>query len=171
MGGLRGLVVAVGLCGVLGSPVRAAPPRALEALVRADRATLEALYAGGTVDAIPTGYLEGRVIPDPGSRHTVRRSKLLGLVWKGKVIQDDQMINRLAGGREAVPARVYIGESWFDGKPAIILDYTGSKFFGNVRDEFRAIGPGLFVGLTYLRECPTPRLATYFALEAGCGGR
>lgn len=171
MGRLCGLIVFVGLWGVPVVPVVAAPPSALDAVVGSDRATLDALYAGGTVGAIPSGVLDGRAIPDPGSRHTVRRSKLIGLVWKGKVIQDGQMINRLAGGRYAVTAQVYLGASWYDGKPAIILDYTGSKLFGNVRDEFREIAPGLYVGRTYIRDCPTPRLAMYFALQLVCGGR
>jgi hypothetical protein len=163
------LCVAVGLFGLFTAPAKAGPPRAIDELVRADRATLHALYAGGTVGAIPAGSLDGRVIPDPGSRHTVRRSKLIGLVWKGKVINGDQMINRLAGGRTAVTAQVSIGESWFDGKPAIILDYTGSKLFGNVRDEFREIAPGVYLGLTYVRDCPTPKLTMYFALQPRTG--
>jgi hypothetical protein len=40
------------------------------------------------------------------------------------------MINRLAGDREAVTASVYVGESWLDGKPSLILDYAGHKRFG-----------------------------------------
>jgi hypothetical protein len=83
------------------------------------------------------------------------------------------MINRLAGGREAVTASVYVGESWLDGKPSLILDYAGSKSFGDVRDEMREVSPGFFVGLTYVRKCPAPKLAMFFALDAsgGCCGR
>jgi hypothetical protein len=83
------------------------------------------------------------------------------------------MINRLAGGREAVTASVYVGESWLDGKPSLILDYAGSKRFDDVRDEMREVSPGVFVGLTYVRKCPAPKLAMFFALDAnrGCCGR
>ena len=160
------LSVAVGLCGLIAPPVQAGPPRATDDLVRADRATLDALYAAGTVGAIPSGVVSGRAIPNPGSRNTVRRSKLIGLLWKGKVFTDGQMINRLAGGREAVTARVYVGESWFDGRPAIILDYAGSNLFGDVRDEFREITPGVYLGMTYVRKCPQPKATTYFVLDA-----
>ena len=159
------LFVAVGLCGLFAAPANARPPQALDNLVRADRATLDALYAGGTVGPIPSGFLPGRAIPEPGSRNTVRRSNLIGLLWKGKVFTDGQMINRLAGGREAVTARVSVGESWFDGKPAIVLDYAGSKRFGDVRDEMREIAPGVYLGMTYVRKCPGPKLAMYFALD------
>jgi hypothetical protein len=160
------LFVAAGLCGLYASPVQAKPPRPGDDLVRADRATLDALYTRATVGAIPSGFLPGRAIPEPGSRNTVRRSNLIGLLWKGKVFTEGQMINRLAGGREAVTARVSVGESWLDGKPSLILDYAGSKRFGDVRDEMREIAPGLYLGLTYLRKCPGPKLAMYFVLDA-----
>ena len=151
----------------------AAAPSPLDGLVRSDRGTLEALYSGGAVNLPPPGFAPGRAIPDPGSRKTVRKSRTIGLLWKGKVFSDGQMINRLAGGREAVTARVYVGESWLDGKPSLILDYAGSKRFGDVRDEMREVSPGVFVGLTYVRKCPGPKLAMFFALDAnqGCCGR
>jgi hypothetical protein len=160
------LFVAVGLCGLYAPAVQAKPPRPGEDLVRADRATLDALYTGATVGTVPSGFLPGRAIPEPGSRNTVRRSNLIGLLWKGKVFTEGQMINRLAGGLEAVTASVYVGESWLDGKPSLILDYAGSKRFGDVRDEMREIAPGVYLGLTYVRKCPQPKLATYFVLDA-----
>ena len=138
--------------------------------MRSDRATLEALYSQGAVTVPPRGFAPGRAIPDPGSRNTVRRSKTIGLLWKGKVFRDDQMINRLAGGREAVTARVYVGESWHDGKPSVIFDYAGSKRFGDVRDEVREISPGVYVGIMYLRKCPEPKLSMFFALQT-CAGQ
>ena len=164
-----GLFVAGALCGPFASGASAAPPSVLDDLVRSDRATLESLYSQGTVTTPPPGFAPGRAIPDPGSRKTVRKSKVIGVLWKGKVFSDGQMINRLAGGREAVTASVYVGESWLDGKPSLILDYAGSKRFGDVRDEMREVSPGVFVGLTYVRKCPTAKLAMFFALDAsGC---
>lgn len=160
------LFAVVGLCGLFTSPAAAGPPRAIDELVRTDRATLDALFADGTVGEIPSGFVPGRVIPDAGSRHTVRRSKLIGVLWKGKVFSDGQMINRLAGGREAVIAQMYVGQSVFDGRPAIILDYSGTRLFSTARDEFREIAPGLWVGVTYVLECTGPRVVTHFALEA-----
>src|SRR5262245_6570126 len=160
------LFAVAGLCGLYAVPVHAAPPRATDDLVRADRATLDALYAAGTPSLPPSGFVPGRAIPEPGSRNTVRRSKVIGLLWKGKVFSDAQMINRLAGGLEAVTARMYVGESLFDGQPSVILDYAGSKRFGDVRDEMREIAPGVFLGMTYVRKCPAPKATTYFVLDA-----
>jgi hypothetical protein len=164
-----GLFVAVTLCGPFSADAMAAPPSVLDDLVRSDRATLEGLYSQGAVTTPPPGFAPGRAIPDPGTRKAFRKSKMIGLLWKGKVFSDGQMINRLAGGREAVTASVYVGESWLDGKPSLILDYAGSKRFGDVRDEMREVSPGVFVGLTYVRKCPSPKLAMFFALDAsGC---
>jgi hypothetical protein len=170
---VAGLVVAIGLCGPLACVAKAAPRSVLDDLVRSDRTSLEALYSGGAVTTPPPGFAPGRAIPDPGSRKTIRKSRTIGILWKGKVFSDGQMINRLAGGREAVTASVYVGDSWLDGKPALILDYAGSKRFGDVRDEMREVSPGVFVGLTYIRKCPAPKLAMFFALDASpsCCGR
>lgn len=160
-----GLFIASALCGPFLSTVTAAPPSVLDDLVHSDRATLEGLYSQGVVTTPPPGFAPGRAIPEPGSRKTVRRSKTIGLLWKGKVFSEGQMINRLIGGREAVTASVYEGESWLDGKPSLILDYAGSKRFGDVRDEMREVSPGVYVGLTYIRKCPQPKLAMFFALD------
>lgn len=162
-----GLFAAAALCGLFTSPASAAP---LEDLVRSDRATLEALYAQGTATIPPPGFAPGRAIPNPGARNTVRRSKTIGLLWKGKVFSEGQMINRLAGGREAVTASVYVGESWLDGKPSVIFDYSGSKRFGDVRDEVREVSPGVYLGVMYVRKCPEPKLAMFFALST-CAAR
>jgi hypothetical protein len=165
-----GLFVVFALCGPFLPAASAAPPSTLDPLVRADRATLEALYTSGTVSTPPPGFAPGRAIPNPGARNTQRRSNTIGLLWKGKVFSEGQMINRLAGGREAVTASVYVGESWLDGRPALILDYAGSRRFGDVRDEMREVSPGVYVGLTYIRKCPEPKLSMFFALDArgGC---
>jgi hypothetical protein len=170
---LSGLCVAAALCGPFPSPATAAPPSTLDAFVRSDQATLEALYSAGTVSTPPPGFAPGRAIPKPGARNTVRRSNLIGVLWKGKVFSEGQMINRLAGGREAVTASVYVGESWLDGKPSLILDYAGSRRFGDVRDEMREVSPGVYLGLTYVRKCPEPKLSMFFALDANpaCCGR
>ena len=59
------------------TPVAAAsPPKPLHDLVRADKATLDSLYAGGTVGPVPTGFLPGRAIVSPGSTLTVPASRL-----------------------------------------------------------------------------------------------
>jgi hypothetical protein len=139
-------------------------------LVKLSRNELEALYSRSEWTPIPPGFARGKAIPSPGSSNTVRRSRLIGAIWKGKVIRPDgTMINRGPLGLEAVRARIYVGESWLDGRPTLVMDYCGmSRLFPDVRDELREVSPGLYLGLTYRRECTGPRLATFFALDTRC---
>src|SRR5437867_2257330 len=119
-------------------------PRTMQELVRMPAADLTALYMASAPASAPQGFSPGRAIKDPGSRRTERNSRATGLVWKGKVFRDDgTMVNRLAGGLKAIPADVYVGESLLDGRPALILDYSRSRLWPDVRDEVRELSPGL----------------------------
>ena len=45
---------------------------------------------------------------------------------------------------------MYIAPSWFDGQPAIILDYSKTSLIAHkVRDEIREVSPGTFLGIVY----------------------
>jgi hypothetical protein len=126
------------------------------------------LYRGAGATSIPTGTFAGRASPAPGTRRGIRQSKIIGLLWKGKELPGDgTMVNRLAFGVHAVRADVSIGESWLDGRPSIILDYANtSRLFGKARDEMREISPGLYLGLTYVRKCPGPKLVMFYSVQA-----
>lgn len=174
-----GLFPIAGLCGwaalaaVLGlAPAATAnPPQTMDDLVRADRPTLDALYAGGAVGGLPLGFLPGRTIPDPGSPSNARKSRRTRLVWQGKVFHEDGTAHNKVFGLTAVPMRAYHGESWRDGGPALIVDYADSwRVFRGVRDELREVSPGLYLGLTYVTKKSGPELATMFTLDAR-GGR
>lgn len=138
----------------------------LKTLVRLDRCELEGLYRAAEVGTPPCGVTNGRAIFNPGGRFAPAAAQVTRLLWQGKVFQDDLMINRVLGVH-AVKARVFVGTSWLDGRPSLIMDYCGtSRLFPNVRDEMREIEPGLYVGLTYLRRPDGPKLATFFAIDA-----
>jgi hypothetical protein len=139
----------------LGGP--ATDPGGPAELVRMSRADLESLYRSAEVGVIPLGSTRGRAIYRPGTRVTVPASWAVHVLWRGKVFREDgTMVNRTFAGR-AVTARVYIGESWLDGRPTLVLDYADtSKLFRDVRDEQREIAPGLYLGLTYVRGQPDP---------------
>lgn len=168
--GLIGLMV-----GLVSVPGRAADPvPSLDQLVRMTRCELEALYRAAPVGAEPCGFLPGVAIFDPGTNKAVRKARFTHAVWKGKEFPGDgTMVNHTVAGVRAVTARVFVGESWFDGEPTLVLDYCGtSKVFGHVRDEMREIAPGVWVGLTYLRKPDgPPELSNYFALDGRCGPR
>ncbi|MBA4190474.1 MAG: hypothetical protein C0467_21010 [Planctomycetaceae bacterium] len=135
-------------------------------LVRMPKHELEALYLAAPPAPAPSGYLPGRAIKSPGSRRTVANSSLTHLVWQGKVFRSDgTMINRLFGGVKAIPADVYQGESLIDGQPSLILDYSRSKLWPDVRDEIREVAPGLYLGVMY-RGKPNAQQKMFFALDA-----
>jgi hypothetical protein len=89
------------------------------------------------------------------------------MLWKGKEFPGDgTMVNRLAFGVQAVHTEVYLGESWLDGRPSIILDYANtSRLFSKARDEMREISPGLYLGITYLRASPEPKLLMFYTVQ------
>jgi hypothetical protein len=145
----------------------ASPPPTMHDLVRADKATLDSLFAAGTVGPVPTGYLHGRAIVSPGSRRTVPESRLLRPLWQGKVFHDDGTGKNHVFGVSAVPVKIYEGQSWRDGGPAIIVDYGESwRVFRGVRDEIREVSPGLYLGLTYKGKEPDAEPAMMFTLQA-----
>lgn len=148
------------------SAVDPVPVRGMNDLVRMNRCDLEALYRGAEIGCPPKGVVNGRAIINPGSKMTVPTSRVVHLMWQGKVVSDDVMVNRVFGGFRAVQARVFVGDSWLDGKPTLVMDYAGSsKLFGEYRDEVREIAPGLYLGLTYKRAEPAPEIKAFFTLE------
>jgi hypothetical protein len=132
-----------------------------------NRCDLENLYRGAQIGCPPRGVTRGRAIINPGSKLTVPTSKVVRVLWQGKVITDDgMMVNRVFGMR-AIHARVYIGESWLDGKPTVVMDYAGtSKLFPSIRDEVREISPGLYLGMAFKRTDAAPELKAFFTLES-----
>jgi len=142
-------------------------PLTMDGLIQTDRATLEALYRSAGAGSAPLGSFAGRASPEPGTAKGLRQSKRIGWLWKGKEFPGNgTMINRLALGAKAVKADMYYGSSFLDGGPTIVLDYANtSKSFKDVRDEMREVAPGLYLGLTYVRKCPEPKLAQYYVVQ------
>jgi hypothetical protein len=140
------------------------PVRGMPDLVRMDRCQLDALYRQCEVGTPPCGVMDGRAIINAGSPMTVPTACVVSLMWQGKVVGTEEMINRVFGFR-AVKAKVYLGESWVDGKPAMIFDYAGtSKMFPAIRDEVREVSPGLYLGVTHERTDSGPKFKTFFTL-------
>jgi hypothetical protein len=141
-------------------------PQTTRDLVRMPAADLQALFSASPVGSVPNGYVPGRAIKNPGSRWTGANSRATRLVWQGKYFRNDgTMVNRFFGVGRAIPADVYEGESWLDGHPALIFDYSRSKLWPNVRDEVREVAPGLYLGIMYKDGAPkNPPM--FFTLDA-----
>jgi hypothetical protein len=117
---------------------------------------------------MPFGPFDGRAIPAPGTRKNLRKSRTIGILWKGKEFPGDgTMVNRLAFGAHAVRADMFMGQSWLDGAPSIVLDYANtSRIFSKARDEMREISPGLYLGATYVRTRSEPRLVYFYTVQS-----
>lgn len=160
---LSGALVAVPEASA-GDPVAA--PRSMQELVRMPAGDLTALYLHAPPATAPDGFVPGRAIKNPGSRTTAANARATRLVWQGKVFRDDgTMVNRVFGAGRAIPADVYVGDSLLDGRPALILDYSRSRLWPEVRDEVREVSPGLYLGIMYKGKA-RPEQKMFFALDA-----
>jgi hypothetical protein len=134
--------------------VETQPGTSTQRLLKMRRKELEALYKTLPSGAIPDGKSDGIASREPGTVFGRISQKVLGAFWRGKVFDraGGQLINRLATG-EMIKAKVFVGESWLDGKPAIIIDYKDtSHLAGFIRDEIREAAPGVYFGFAYERQ-------------------
>jgi hypothetical protein len=144
------------------------PITSIDQLVRLNGPALDALYQQGAASAIPPGKMRGRAILYPGTCLAAPASKVARVAWQGKVFACDgtSAVNRFFGIR-MIRANVYLAESWLDGRPALILDYSEtSRLYAPYRDEIREVAPGLYLGLMYERTTPQPTFKMYFALSS-----
>src|SRR5207253_1932884 len=85
----------------------------------------------------------------------------------------ESLVNQWCGFR-AIKAQVAYGPSCLDGKPSIIMDYSGTSriIWKDVRDEAREVAPGVYLGLMFKRKDCQPVFKLYFTLEtahdSGC---
>lgn len=124
-------------------------------------------FQSGQAVTIAPGPIRGHVLSKTGT--ALAKPLAIGgrAVWQGKVIESDgTAVNRFFGA-PVVRGRLSMGASWYDGQPALILDYEHtSMIYRKYRDEIRQVGPGLYLGLMYDRTANPPRLVRFFALEA-----
>lgn len=148
----------------------AASPLTYERLTCMTWDELQQLYRNAQPGNVPTGFVRGKSLFNPCDKLAGPRTKVANCLWKGKHFcpDDATLVNQWLGVR-AIRANIYPGESWMDGKPALILDYADSSIiWRDARDEMREVAPGLYVGAMYIRGCPQPRIKTMFVLQAAC---
>lgn len=137
---------------------------------------LDAIFRGASAGDIPIGQGEGTAIIAPGTVVSDTIAKFVHLFsWKGKVFERDGanpnrgwLKNRLLLlGTKAIIAEVHKGESWFDGKECIILDYSHTSIVAQwIRDEIRQVSPGVYLGLVYWgKEKAGAHRLIHFALK------
>jgi hypothetical protein len=123
-------------------------------LMKMSQKELDDLYRKSTAGAIPVGDTIGTAYFAPGTGLCGVAAWLTRLLfWKGKVFNSEkkELLNKVSPvGFQAVPAKVYPGESWLDQGNTIVIDYSQSWFVARmIRDEIREVAPGLYLGKVF----------------------
>jgi hypothetical protein len=140
----------------------------LPRLVAMPRAELDQLYRETPSGPIPTGRGTGGLLlgGNPNINRVLAGYTRLAL-WQGKVFDPErgELRNLITPfGVEAIAAKVFVGSSWSDGKPCVVLDYAETSRVARwVRDEIRLVAPHLYLGVAYLGSVRI----VHFALRFG----
>lgn len=123
-------------------------------LIATTRPKLARLFSSGRVGAIPEGRGRGTVLLGTGGLAArVTAGLAYALAWRGKVVSSRtaRLLNILTPLQiEAIEAVIYKQDSWYDGAPCIVLDYSKTSFAARmIRDEIREIAPGVFLGIVF----------------------
>jgi hypothetical protein len=123
-------------------------------LLAMSQAELDKLFTDSPTGEIPSGEAIGTAIVAPGTKYTLEIATLIShFGWQGKNFDAARGVLRnriLAFGLNAIVATIYKGNSWFDGKECIVLDYSETSLVAQwIRDEIRQIGPGMYLGKVY----------------------
>jgi hypothetical protein len=139
----------------------------VDQLLTTSGAELDALFGSVEAGAIPDGQADGTAIIAPGTAYSADIAKAINIfAWQGKVFDAKAGLLRnriLPLGLNAIVAKVYAGQSWFDGKDCIVLDYSETSLVAHwIRDEIRRIEPGLYLGKVYWDKAPLIHFALQF---------
>jgi len=129
-------------------------------------AELDQLFATSPAGTIPDGQAHGTAIIGAGTSYSAEIASIVNIfAWQGKTFDaaHGTLVNRISFlGVNAIVAEVYKGESLFDQKECIVLDYSKTSLVAkHIRDEIREIDPGVYLGVVYWDTTRT----IHFALE------
>lgn len=115
---------------------------------------LDDLFSSVPAGPLPDGEAEGTAIVAPGTTFSPLIARFINsFAWQGKVFDGKKGVLRnkiLPFGLNAILANVYKEKSWLDGKECIVLDYSDTSLVAQwIRDEIRAIAPGVYLGKVY----------------------
>jgi hypothetical protein len=126
---------------------------------------LDQLFQRATVEAPPQGFLPGQVIAFTNIPTPNLAKWLADRHWVGKHIEPDGHFINQWRRRQALQSCLYVGPSYLDANPTLVFEYPWyTPLFGPMRDEYREIAPGLFLGRMYRRR-PCVRFLGYNYLQ------
>jgi hypothetical protein len=142
------------------------PVYTLKSIKKLDDDKLKELFTASPAGPVPTGNVAGSVIR---LTHDITINRwLVNQLWSGKIFHAQQSgvwkefagnrqfvessLHNLVGGHRMFKGEVYRSTSLLDGKPCWVIDYRNtSQIIGHIRDEFRHVGHGLYLGWAYNR--------------------
>lgn len=132
---------------------------------------LDDLFRKSPAGDIPTGKTDGLAIVASGTKISDEIAHFVNIfTWKGKIFDPEkgQLINRIGPMEHPlIVAKVYKGNSWFDDKECIVIDYSKTSLLAHsIRDEIREVSPGIYLGVVYLGK----KKLIHFALKFPAGG-
>jgi hypothetical protein len=145
-------------------------PYTVPQLLGMSQKDLDDLFKASEPGEIPNGEANGTVIIAPGTTYTEEIAMFINhFAWQGKTFDagNGTLRNRiLPFGLNAIIAKIYKGESWFDGKECIVLDYSETSLLAHwIRDEIRLIGPGIYLGIVYWNKSKLINFALQFSTQ------
>jgi hypothetical protein len=134
-----------------------APPVTESTLLRMSNRALDDLFRSSPSGPVPNGNLRGTLVAFSGTPLAKPLSVLAYLVgWQGKVVNARRgtLVNKITPLHlRAIKALVDVEDSWVDGRPCVLIDYSRTSFVARkVRDEIRLVGPQLYLGVVWLRR-------------------
>jgi hypothetical protein len=112
------------------------------------------LFRSARPGPIPHGHGRGTVLLGTGGL-PARLAAIVSyaLLWRGKLVnaRKGRLLNLISAlAIPAIAAAVYEQNSWFDGQPCIVLDYSKTSIVAHmIRDEIREVAPGVYLGLVF----------------------
>jgi len=136
-------------------------------LLQMSQAQLDDLFTNSATGEIPDGEAKGTAIVAPGTTYTQEIAEFINhFAWQGKTFDAKKGVlrNRIFPlGLNAIVATVYKGNSWFDNKECIVLDYSETSLVAHwIRDEIRLIDPNFYLGRVYWDKKPLIHFALQF---------
>jgi hypothetical protein len=126
----------------------------IEELMKMTSDQLDDLFSKSPAGDIPNGEGKGTALIAEGTKYTPEIAEFINhFAWQGKIFDAKAGFLKnmiLPLGIAAIVAKIYKGDSWFDGKECIVLDYSQTSIVaGWIRDEIREIEPAFFLGQVY----------------------
>ena len=176
---IRWALLAAGLLSCVQAPAGDGPPASgpwvwsgdADGLHALSESELHDLFRRATIHEMPCGWFPGKVIYFTNMPAGKVVKQLSDNHWMGKIFEADGSFTNQWKNRQALHSCLKVAPSFMDGKPCYICEYPRcTPLFGPMRDEYREVAPGVFLGAMY-RRVPHVRFLGYNVLrvsDSGC---